>query len=156
MLVRSGTIEGVRARHLRRLARVRHLGDSSAASPVSRNQAPGCVSLIQSGEARAAKRKVEGVAHFRALADTITGHQGGVGQGMRYLLLALLFVIPVLAGADAGVGEEAWVPDDDAEILGYVEQGLTCRKGCRCGNACISCDKQCHKGSSGGCSTAGF
>ena len=67
----------------------------------------------------------------------------------KWLKLALLCVATLaLTGYD---DDEAWIPDDDAEVYGEVEQGLTCRKGCRCGNSCISCSKRCHKGSGGGC-----
>ena len=34
-------------------------------------------------------------------------------------------------------------------VLALVQPalGITCRKGCPCGNACISCSETCHKGS---------
>ena len=35
-------------------------------------------------------------------------------------------------------------------LLPGVASAITCTKGCRCGNACISCHETCHKGSSAG------
>ena len=80
----------------------------------------------------------------------------------------LLILLPVAAGGMNGRegvtnsedgGTEDWGEDgQDAEVYGFVEQGINCRKGCQCGNSCIDCSKNCKKGSSssGGCSFTGF
>jgi hypothetical protein len=51
-------------------------------------------------------------------------------------------------------GDAGW-SDEDAGLYEQVEQPVSCKQGCRCGNSCIDCSKTCRKGSGKGCSTMG-